>query len=127
MAEYKLNGPDESNGVVRNADGAVVPNNERNRDWGEYLEWKADGGTPDPQYTPAEQADIDKANAILTKLQEMSGFDRQLLKLLVVMYQVGNAKGHWVKADFTAIDADIVDDVQAMRVRLAELEALESS
>lgn len=130
MADYKLNGPDETNGVTRNADGASIPNDPENRDWVEYEAWKAAApgvNIPDPQYTPEEQAEIDRLEAIAAKFEELTGFDRQLLKLIVVMYQVGNAKGLWVKADFTAIDADIVDDVQAMRTRLSELEALEAS
>ena len=129
MADYKLNGPDESRGVIRTADGAIIPNDEENRDWIAYLEWKAaDPGVniPDPQYTTEEQAEVDRQAAIFLKLQEMTGFDRQLLKLLVIMYQVGVANGHWIKGDFTAIDPNIVDDVQAMRTRLTELEALEA-
>jgi len=35
-------------GVIRTSDGASIPNDDRNRDWRKYLEWVADGNTPDP-------------------------------------------------------------------------------
>lgn len=45
MAEYQLTPTDI---VVRTADGAIIPNDPGNRDWQEYQQWLADGGTPDP-------------------------------------------------------------------------------
>ena len=62
MAEYKLNGPDESNGVTREEDGASIPNAPGNRDWREYVVWRDAGGVPDPQYTTEEQNQIDYDN-----------------------------------------------------------------
>lgn len=44
MADYKLH----RLGVVRTSDGAVIPNNDKNRDWRRYLRWVAGGGTADP-------------------------------------------------------------------------------
>lgn len=35
-------------GIIRIADGAIVPNDEANTDYQEYLEWIAAGNTPEP-------------------------------------------------------------------------------
>jgi hypothetical protein len=34
-------------GIIRIADGAIVPNDEANTDYQEYLEWIAAGNTPE--------------------------------------------------------------------------------
>jgi hypothetical protein len=34
-------------GIIRTADGAIVPNDEANTDYQEYLEWIAAGNTPE--------------------------------------------------------------------------------
>ena len=44
MAMYKL----VANGVVRQTDGAFIPNAETNRDWKQYQLWLGQGNTPDP-------------------------------------------------------------------------------
>lgn len=38
--------------IIRNSDGASIPNNLGNSDYREFLEWQATGGVPDP-YVPA--------------------------------------------------------------------------
>ncbi len=35
-------------GIIRKSDGAIIPDDEANTDWQEYLEWVAAGNTPDP-------------------------------------------------------------------------------
>lgn len=45
MAEYRLTMTDM---VIRNIDGAGIPNDPDNRDRVEYEQWLTDGGVPDP-------------------------------------------------------------------------------
>ena len=47
---YKIQGT----GVMRLADGAIIPADERNIDWQEYQRWLAAGGTPQPERTLTE-------------------------------------------------------------------------
>ena len=44
MAKYKL----VTNGVLRQTDGAFIPDAENNRDWKDYQVWLGQGNTPDP-------------------------------------------------------------------------------
>ena len=44
MSDYILS----ESGVIRTSDNASIPDDDGNRDWREYLEWLADGNTPDP-------------------------------------------------------------------------------
>tara|TARA_R100000458_G_C8040246_1_gene91886 strand:- start:17 stop:172 length:156 start_codon:yes stop_codon:yes gene_type:complete len=49
MADYKLG--TTMNGltsILRKIDGALIPHDEANTDYQEYLAWKAEGNTPDP-------------------------------------------------------------------------------
>lgn len=43
-----------SEGAVRLEDGAIIPSDERNRDWLEYQQWLAAGNVPDPEFTLEE-------------------------------------------------------------------------
>jgi len=38
----------ESNVIHRTTDNAFIPKNEANKDYQEYLEWLAEGNTPEP-------------------------------------------------------------------------------
>lgn len=51
--KYKLSPKGRDSGVIRE-DGASIPNEPMNRHWQEYLQWEADGNTPDPAYTQAQ-------------------------------------------------------------------------
>jgi hypothetical protein len=43
-----------SDGVLRVADNAHIPNDGGNRDWQEYTSWLAEGNTPDPAPPPPD-------------------------------------------------------------------------
>lgn len=43
--KYRLN---DFGGVVLVARGQSIPEDERNHDWQQYIQWVADGNTPDP-------------------------------------------------------------------------------
>jgi hypothetical protein len=51
MNTYKLT----KEGVIRNSDGAHIPNNPDNRDWKKYLKWLDEDNTPDPIETREEK------------------------------------------------------------------------
>jgi len=44
MSDYILS----QSGVIRGSDNASIPDDDRNRDWREYLEWVDAGNTPTP-------------------------------------------------------------------------------
>ncbi len=51
-----------SEGVIRLADGACIPESLDNKDWQEYQEWLKKGNTPLPAYTPEELEAKQKAD-----------------------------------------------------------------
>ena len=66
-------------GVIRLVDMASIPECPDNRDWREYLEWRAKGNEPLPAYTPEELEAKQKAEEeaarealIQTKMRELA-------------------------------------------------------
>ena len=49
MADYRLCAA----GVVRQVDGALIPEDDGNADWQRYAAWREEGNTPDPAAAPA--------------------------------------------------------------------------
>ena len=45
---------EETGAIIRLSDNALIPADEANKDYQEYLEWVADGGVPEPADTPEE-------------------------------------------------------------------------
>jgi hypothetical protein len=46
----------ETSSIFRLADSAIIPSDERNSDYAAYLQWVADGNTPEPAATPEPPA-----------------------------------------------------------------------
>jgi len=65
MAEYKLT---NSNSVWREADGAFIPEDSRNRDYREYREWVSQGRVPDPADPPPDNSSQHECNNLLLRL-----------------------------------------------------------
>jgi hypothetical protein len=63
MALYQLTGLDT---ILRTSDGAYIPIHAENRDYAAYLQWLADGNTPDPAPGPSPAAAVtDSAKSLL--------------------------------------------------------------
>jgi len=62
MSDYILS----ESGVIRISDNASIPDDAGNRDWRAYLQWVADGNTPDP--IPERAVDSSAAEEEATKL-----------------------------------------------------------
>lgn len=123
MADYRLNGADESNGVIRTLDGATIPNNTANRDWRKYLEWKAldpVNNVPDPQYSAAEQDQINYNERQNARINALKGALIDQFKMILALFQVGRDKGLWVVADF---DPDLVTLAQNWKDLIDDYEA----
>jgi len=53
MAKYKL----VKNGVWDTESSSFIPEYIGNREWRKFLQWKDEGGIPDPEYTTEELAE----------------------------------------------------------------------
>lgn len=100
MADYRLNGPDESQGVFYRPDRKSIPNSAGNRDWRDYEAWKAIGNIPDPQYTTEEQAQIDYEVRQDARIAQLRQDAVELFEFILAIFQVGRDNGAWVAPDF---------------------------
>lgn len=122
MADYRLNGPDESRGVIRKIDGANIPNSDGNKDWIEYLYWKsADpvNNIPDQQYTTEEQSQIDYEARQDARLSNLKGALINQFKMILALFQVGRDNGVWTVSDF---DSELVTVAQQWIALINEYE-----
>lgn len=118
---YKINGP---NTVKRLSDGAIVTLGQDTKAFRDYQKWESEGNMPEPKFTPKEIIENEKQSAKEQLLDDLRDTDKTLLKLIVVMYQVGVANGLWKKSDFEAVMPGAVDVVQDYRQKLTEYESL---
>jgi hypothetical protein len=71
MADYQLTATEM---VIRNADGAWIPNDPANADRAEYEQWLADGGVPDPYVPPLDPTKYDPTFDMgVTMHEELNG------------------------------------------------------
>ena len=67
MADYQLTASEEPCSVIRYSDGAWIPPDMANRDYNGdqfspgYIQWKEDGGVPDPYVPPEPVPDVPTA------------------------------------------------------------------
>lgn len=102
MVDYKLCGPDETTGVTKFDDDGIYSHilPVHAKLWQDYLDWKALGNTPDPQYTTEEQAQIDYEARQNARIQNLKSALVNQFKMILELFQVGRDKGLWVVADF---------------------------
>jgi len=123
--KYKLQGADETNGVLDTENGMSIPNATGNRHWSEYLQWKlgndANGtplaGTPgvqapDSQYTLAElrtNKKLELKSACSADLEsgfvsDALGTDYTYESTLKDQTNISGAAQAGITVDFTVID-----------------------
>jgi len=103
---YKL----MTHGVIRLADGASIPNDPANRDYLRFLEWVADGNTPDPQDPPPPptQDEIDATAA------------RSYAKLIALRGMTPAQVSSWLDANVTTL-ADARDALKTLAIAVGIL------
>ena len=141
-AAYRL----ATNGVVRTADGAFIPNDTRNRDWQAYQTWLAVPNTADAALVPtlSEYKATTKAYVdVLAEGQRQALLPRPpgVVLTLLLRYQeadVCDADGSPTTGEYPLLDVDVssgasssladaADDAIAERLALAgDLAAIEA-
>jgi hypothetical protein len=64
--------------IKRLSDGASIAIDPGNIDYQQYLKWRADGGIPEPEYTPEELAAKEAEDAKMAKMLTAASAIRQI-------------------------------------------------
>jgi hypothetical protein len=115
-----------NNGFVVN-DNLFVPTNPTNKDYQKILKWIDEGNTPEPAYTETKLKQKHLHKRIISLETSLIQENHVLLKMLFVMYKVGETNGLWNKADFEAKLPEIIDKIQDLKTKLDELENLQTT
>lgn len=120
MADYKLNGTDESYGVVKMDNGVFTTFYQRHATlWQEYQDWLSLGNTVAPQYTTEEQSQIDYEARQDARLSNLKGALINQFKMILALFQVGRDNGVWTVSDF---DSELVTIAQQWIALIDEYE-----
>ena len=91
---------------VQRSDGTHIPATTGNRHWREYLKWLDAGNTPDPEFTPEEEAQkavADEVNQLKDDLRKAQVWQFRLtLELFKLLKQGTTIKNSDVDPDILA-------------------------
>jgi hypothetical protein len=96
---YQFVGTDDTKGVIREADGAIIPPDPYNSDWETFQAWLASGNTPDPAPTPPPPT-------VISKLALWSRFTPDEQAAIVGAAQTNVTVGVWLQ---TALVQESID------------------
>lgn len=119
MARYKLHAGGQ---ILDTETMSVIPADPANRQFQEFSVWVEEGGTPDPEFTPEQEAEQ-------ARLDEVRGLQRDLkitlhwlFRMILEVWEVGIAKGLWTNADIT--DTELKQKAADWKTKLDRLNQL---
>lgn len=108
MADYRLNGDIESDGVFNRVNNENI-SPENTVQWKKYEEWKDLGNEPDPLSSPSNILQNEYAERQAARTQQLKQAVIMQFKMILALFQVGQDKGVWVVGDF---DSELVTQAQ---------------